>query len=116
MSLRTKVILATVSTVLLGGALAAPAGAAAPEGSLRVTAAHRTTMSPQAVICRFTGDGVRIHPQPSTGSTTVGLAYKGQSFMMQDGAGGPPNWMRGTDLETGVSGWVTMTYLTHCFE
>jgi hypothetical protein len=51
---------------------------------------------------------VRIHSRPSTSSTVVGVLYRSQKFTAHRVSG---NWVYITDRSTGVTGWVSHTYV-----
>ncbi|MGD3109348.1 SH3 domain-containing protein [Streptomyces sp. YGL11-2] len=51
---------------------------------------------------------VTIRSKASTKSTAVGVLYKGQKFTVHKSSG---NWHYITDKNTGVTGWVSGTYV-----
>lgn len=70
-------------------------------------------------VWRFTGNGVRIHQHPATGSAggvVYGLGYSGQEFTARSwntATGSGYSWFYGTDQSTGVTGWVATAYLSY---
>lgn len=55
------------------------------------------------------GDGVRIRSTPGTSGAVLGLGYNGDGFREYQGT---PDWVEGTDLRTGVRGWVSAQFVT----
>ena len=60
---------------------------------------------------RINDDGVRIHATFDMASAVLGLAYKGDLFKIRDFPGG--GWWEGTDMRTGVHGWVRDQFVDH---
>ncbi|MFI9389136.1 hypothetical protein [Kutzneria sp. NPDC052558] len=58
-------------------------------------------------------DGVRIHVTFDLSSAVVGLAYKGDLFQVPNFPGG--GLLEGTDLRTGVHGWIRDIYADRRF-
>ncbi|MGJ5761021.1 hypothetical protein [Streptomyces galbus] len=93
-----------VAVAVFTAALALPASATAAVSA----------PSSAALVCFVSGDGVRIHSQPNTSSTVLGLAYSGDNWV--ELAGSTSTYAHGTDARTGVSGFITWSYLRNCYE
>ncbi|MFI9388550.1 hypothetical protein [Kutzneria sp. NPDC052558] len=117
---KSAVVAASVA-VLVGGVSAQ----AQPNHATPVSAHHQLMSSvavpgaPRAVLeppppelvhtCfLINDDGVRIHVTFDLSSTVVGLAYKGDLFQVPNFPGG--GLLEGTDLRTGVHGWIRDIY------
>ncbi|MEH0416136.1 hypothetical protein [Streptomyces sp. B21-083] len=81
---------------------------------LSLATAAASAPSSAALVCFVSGDGVRIHSQPNTSSTVLGLAYSGDNWV--ELAGSTNTYAHGTDARTGVSGFITWSYLRDCYE
>jgi hypothetical protein len=89
----------SVGTALLG--FATPASAA----------------SPRIEVCTysFNANGVNIRANHNTGATILGQGQRGQGFTsapFTTGTGSGFTWIKGTDGNTGIAGWVASQFLT----
>ena len=58
------------------------------------------------------GDGVRIRSASNGSAAVLGLAYRGDRFQLHDYFSSPDGrWAEGTDLRSGVHGWVPVEFL-----
>jgi hypothetical protein len=76
--------------------------------------ADAATVSPD-LVCFVSGDGVRIHTQPSSSSTVLGLAYRNDNWI-EVNLTAPSGWDYGTDATTNVTGYISTAYLADCYE
>ncbi|MCC2276205.1 SH3 domain-containing protein [Streptomyces sp. ET3-23] len=99
-----------ISTAILG-ALALPmvwattATAAAASAPSRAVASRPCDRPGPWVIGT---QAVTIRSKASARSTAVGVLYRGHSFSVRTSSGG---WHYITDMTTGVTGWVSGTYV-----
>lgn len=61
----------------------------------------------------ISADGVRIRSTPSTSGAVLGLAYYLDKFRMATDSWS--DWVEGTDLRTGVHGWVSVQFVSLSF-
>ncbi|GIL27396.1 hypothetical protein [Actinocatenispora comari] len=105
-------IITLAAAAVAGLALLAAGPSAASAGTSRQVgpAMWYDCGSPYPWTKTFTADGVRIRTRPATG-TVVGLAYQGDRFTITDDATvNGDMYCYGTDLRTGVRGWVPLIY------
>ncbi|GLP65094.1 hypothetical protein TUSST3_17140 [Streptomyces sp. TUS-ST3] len=109
-------MLASIRTASKAARVTAVAVAAVAATVALPTSAVAQTSAPSSasLVCFVNGDGVRIHSQPNASSTVLGLAYSGDNWV--ESAGSTATYAHGTDARTGVSGYITWSYLRHCYE
>jgi hypothetical protein len=131
MSMAVKIVAVTASVAsLVGGVVSGAQMPPDPRPDV-VTQAHVTAsrapsagaavMGKAAVAHRrsgrmcvwLTADGVNIRSAPSASAAVLGLAYYGDALQVWDYDGG--EWQEGTDLRTGVHGWVAVRFLNLSF-
>ncbi|MFI1183604.1 SH3 domain-containing protein [Streptomyces sp. NPDC020799] len=93
-------VLGALSLPLASATVASAAPAAAPTAS--AVDCHRP--GPWVVGTR----AVTIRSKATTQSTAVGVLYQGHQFTVHKSSG---NWHYITDRATGITGWVTGTYV-----
>ncbi|MFF0494314.1 hypothetical protein ACFYTQ_35300 [Nocardia sp. NPDC004068] len=115
----------TTTTVLALAVAISPVVAQAASPSLVHPGTHGTPISaegpqwqtsnmlqsPKLERLDFTARGVKIHSAPNSHSPVLGEGFPGDGFVTSD-SNGPTTWTYGTDLRTGITGYVDSNNLT----
>ena len=87
---------------------------ATPNTDVKLVDASKPRSKSGDLCMPIMGDGVRIRATPSASGVVLGLAYNGDLLKIT-GAMSELYWVEGTDIRTGVHGWVGGNFVAEAF-